>query len=87
MGGLDLLNTKKMNVALLLKWAWKLYQQDDSIWEKLIRAKYVDAENIFAGSGHGGSQFWKALHKIKHLFKAGTKHEMRNGIRTNFYSD
>ncbi|KAK1693140.1 hypothetical protein QYE76_009837 [Lolium multiflorum] len=87
MGGLDLLNTKKMNVALLLKWVWKLYQPDGSIWANLIRAKYEDADNIFAGSGQGGSQFWKAIHKIKHFFKVGAKHEVRNGTRTSFWSD
>jgi hypothetical protein len=25
-GGLGLLNSRKMNIALLLKWIWKLYQ-------------------------------------------------------------
>jgi hypothetical protein len=28
-GGLGLLNTKKMNQALLLKWIWRLYQEED----------------------------------------------------------
>jgi hypothetical protein len=54
-GGLGLLNTKKMNLALLLKWAWRIYQEEDNIWSKLIRAKYQDADDIFSGSGQGGS--------------------------------
>ncbi|XP_071683220.1 uncharacterized protein [Lolium perenne] len=86
-GGLGLLNTTKMNLALLLKWIWRLYQDVDTIWARIIRAKYGDASDLFSGSGHGGSPFWKSLHKIKHLFKVGAKHEVRNGIRTNFRKD
>nr|XP_051208064.1 uncharacterized protein LOC127323999 [Lolium perenne] len=86
-GGLGLLNTKNMNLALLLKWIWRLYQDEDTIWTRIIRAKYVDASDLFSGFGHGGSPFWKSLHKIKHLFKVGAKHEVRNGIRTNFWKD
>jgi hypothetical protein len=66
-GGLGLLNTKKKNIALLLKWVWRIYQEEYTIWAKLIRAKYHDATDFFSGSGHGGSQFWKILHKVKHL--------------------
>ncbi|KAK1692879.1 hypothetical protein QYE76_009576 [Lolium multiflorum] len=86
-GGLGLLNTKKMNVALLLKWIWRLYQEEDTIWAHIIRAKYGDASDLFAGSGNGGSPFWKSLHKIKNLFKVGAKHKVRNGIRTSFWKD
>ena len=30
-GGLGLTNTKFMNKALMLKWVWKLYQEEDPI--------------------------------------------------------
>jgi hypothetical protein len=78
-GGLGLLNSKKMNIALMLKWVWKLFQ--------IIRAKYPSANNIFAGSGQGGSQFWRSLHKIKHLFKLGARHLVQDGNRTLFWMD
>ncbi|KAK1666246.1 hypothetical protein QYE76_054405 [Lolium multiflorum] len=76
-----------MNIALLSKWIWKLYQDDDSIWATIIRAKYRDADNLFEGSGQGGSQFWKSLHKIKHFFKLGAKHLIGDGRRTFFWTD
>ncbi|XP_051221697.1 uncharacterized mitochondrial protein AtMg00310-like [Lolium perenne] len=85
--GLCLLNTKKMNMALLSKWVWRLYQDEDTIWARIIRAKYADASDLFAGTSQGGSQFWKNLHKIKHLFKVGAKHEVKDGARTNFWMD
>jgi hypothetical protein len=79
LGGLGLLNTKKMNLALLLEWVCRIYQEEDTIWAKLIRAKYQDANDIFNRTGHEGSQFWKSIHKVKHLFKVGAKLLVRNG--------
>jgi hypothetical protein len=84
MGGLGLLNTKKMNLALLLKWVWKLYNEEDTIWSKIINAKYTDAEDLFSGTGQGGSQFWKSDHKVKHFFKIGAKHSVGDGRQTCF---
>jgi hypothetical protein len=60
LGGLGLLNTKKMNQSLLLKWVWRLYQEEDTIWAKLIRAKYHDANDIFSGNGQGARNFGRA---------------------------
>jgi hypothetical protein len=76
-----------MNIALMLKWVWKLFQPENPIWAQIIRAKYPSANNIFAGSGHGGSQFWRSLHKIKHLFKLGARHSVQDGNRTLFWMD
>jgi hypothetical protein len=86
-GGLGIINSKKMNIALLLKWVWKLYQSENPIWAQILRAKYPSSENIFAGSGHRGSQFWKSIHKIKHFFKLGAKHVINDGNRTLFWFD
>jgi hypothetical protein len=38
--GSGILNTKSMNIALMLKWIWKLYQGAEGLWADLIRAKY-----------------------------------------------
>jgi hypothetical protein len=86
-GGLGILNSRKMNVALMLKWVYKLYQNDNPIWKHILRAKYNSVDDIFADSGRGGSQFWRSLHKIKHLFKLGAKHVILNGRRTQFLLD
>jgi hypothetical protein len=76
-GGLGIINSKKMNVALMMKWIWKLLQGENSIWAQIISAKYVEARDIFSGMSHRGSPFWKSLHKIKHLFKLGARHQIR----------
>jgi hypothetical protein len=70
-----------MNVALMLKWIWSLFHEEDAIWAKLLRAKYL---SIFAGNSSGGSPFWQSLHKIKHFFKLGAAHVVVDGRRTLF---
>ena len=86
-GGLGLTNTKNMNKALMIKWIWKLFAGESSLWYRLIRAKYPEANNIFATTPQGGSQFWRSLHKIKHLFKLGARFVVSNGARTLFWLD
>jgi hypothetical protein len=76
-----------MNVALMLKWIWRLYHEEEAIWARLLRAKYSSASDIFAGNGAGGSPFWRSLHKIKHLFKLGAAHVVVDGRRTLFWLD
>jgi hypothetical protein len=34
-----------------------------------------------------GSQFWKGLHKVKHLFKWGEIHKVGDGKLTQFWND
>ena len=41
-GGRGITNSKIMNEALMLKWIWKIYQMEDTIWAEIIRAKYTD---------------------------------------------
>jgi hypothetical protein len=86
-GGRGLLNTKKMNVVLMLKWVWRLYQEENTIWATIIRDKYDEASDLSAGSSHGGSQLWKSLHKLKLYFQVGAKFAVQNGVHTIFCLD
>jgi hypothetical protein len=66
-GGLGVVNSRFMNIALMTKWIWRLFDpsEQDKLWFKLLQAKYVNSDNIFAASTQGGSQFWRSLNKIK----------------------
>jgi uncharacterized protein YqgQ len=46
-GGLGILNTRLMNIALMLKWIWKIYQGDMGLWADLINAKYLLGRDFF----------------------------------------
>ena len=57
-GGVGIINTKIMNECLLVKWIWKIHQEPDELWFKLIKAKYLDGCSFFTSKSKGGSQFW-----------------------------
>lgn len=84
-GGLGVTNTKKMNVALMLKWVWRmLTEQDDKLmWLQLLKAKY-GTRNFFASQAQGGSPFWRSLHRIKHLFGLGARFHLGDGVDIRF---
>jgi hypothetical protein len=68
-GGLGILNTRRMNEALMLKWIWKIYQNAQGLWAGLIRAKYLRDRDLFDKEvPTHGSQFWNAIQKIKWHF-------------------
>jgi hypothetical protein len=46
-GDLGIINTKIMNKCLLVKWIWKIYQQPDELWFKILKAKYLGEKNFF----------------------------------------
>jgi hypothetical protein len=46
---------------------------------RLVTTKYMRDDDFYKSKGGHGSQFWRSLHKIKHLFKWGVIHRVRNG--------
>jgi hypothetical protein len=48
-GGLGVLDLEKMNISLLAKWLWKLFNED-GIWQKNLRKKISPETNPLPGS-------------------------------------
>jgi hypothetical protein len=88
-GGLGVMNTKLMNISLMVKWIWRLFaeQPESSLWHRIISAKYPGAGNIFTASARHGSPFWRSLHKIKDFFKLGARYSLGNGEKIQFWTD
>jgi hypothetical protein len=57
-GGLGIINTRIMNECLLVKWIWRIVKGSDSLWYKLLQAKYMSDNNFFNSKVRGTSQFW-----------------------------
>ena len=86
-GGVGVINTRIMNDRLLVKWIWKIFQEPDTMWFRIIKAKYMREGCFFESSAKGGSQFWKGLHKVKHLFKWGPCFRLGMDITVNSSMD
>jgi hypothetical protein len=73
-GGLGVINSKMMNIALMAKWIWRILGEPDSdlLWLRLLKAKY-NVKDLFSSRPVGCSPFWHSIHKIKNLFKKGVR--------------
>lgn len=73
-----------MNDCLLVKWIWKIFQEPEELWFKLVKAKYMLEGSFFDSNVKGSSQFWQGLHKVKHLFKWVAIFRIGNGAHCKF---
>jgi hypothetical protein len=87
LGGLGIIDTNSMNECLLVKWIWKILQEPDTLWFKILKAKYLDGCSFLSSRSKGTSQFWQGLHKVKHLFKWGAIFKDGNGVNCQFWQD
>jgi hypothetical protein len=62
-------------------------QIERELMVRLVYAKYMQDGDFFKSRDAQSSQFWRSLHKVKHLFKWGTVHQVGNGGITKFWND
>uniref|UniRef100_A0A8I7BI37 Reverse transcriptase zinc-binding domain-containing protein n=1 Tax=Hordeum vulgare subsp. vulgare TaxID=112509 RepID=A0A8I7BI37_HORVV len=86
-GGLGILASRRMNVALMLRWVWRILQGDGGLWLQLIKAKYLRGRPLLACSLANGSQFWKSIQSIKHEIRLGLRISVGDGSGTQFWVD
>lgn len=69
-----------MNMALLAKLGWRLLQKPNSIWSRIMRAKYggnVEDVTIFEAK-QNASHIWKGMVWSSKLIKRGLRWLARN---------
>ncbi|KAI5009551.1 hypothetical protein ZWY2020_011688 [Hordeum vulgare] len=86
-GGLGIPASRRMNVALMLRWVWRILHGDGGLWLQLIEAKYLRGRPLLACSLAKGSQFWKSIQSIKHEIRLGLRFSVGDGSGTQFWLD
>ena len=88
LGGLGIINTRVMNICLLIKWWWKIMTVGaDVLWFSILKAKYFPNSNPMFAPARRGSQFWKALVKVRPIFLEHVKFCVGNGSAVRFWLD
>ena len=69
-GGLGLQTAKGRNVALLAKLNWRLHTERESLWARVLRAKYCNAQRLQSRNVRNlpCSQVWLAIKKEADTF-------------------
>jgi hypothetical protein len=94
-GGLGIKDLRLMNSSLLAKWRWKLLNEDNELWKRVILAKYGDnvlgSVSLVAEDYRTvGSVWWRDICRVDSglgwFSQAATK-KVGNGNSTKFWED
>ena len=86
-GGLGILDLDLQNRCLLSKWVFKLINED-GIWQRLLRNKYLRHKTITQVEHMpGDSHFWSGLMKAKNDLLRMGKLKVGDGSQTRFWED
>jgi hypothetical protein len=86
-GGVSIKNIRKLNISLLCKWWWKL-ENENGLWQEIVKAKYFSRSNIQNISHKlGDSPIWSDLLKIKPIYLQGRSIKIGNGANIRFWED
>uniref|UniRef100_A0A453SBR7 Uncharacterized protein n=1 Tax=Aegilops tauschii subsp. strangulata TaxID=200361 RepID=A0A453SBR7_AEGTS len=86
-GGLGIISSKRMNIALLSKWLWRITSGEGGLWLDIIRAKYFYGQGLAFAQRSGGSQFWQTIIQLMPALRLGSSISVGAGTTTLFGLD
>ncbi|CAL1374667.1 unnamed protein product [Linum trigynum] len=87
-GGLGFKNFHLFNVALIGKQVWRILENPDALWVRLLKGLYFGDGDFFSASkGRNGSWIWSGLCDTKEKLKMGLVKSIMSGNDTLFNSD
>jgi hypothetical protein len=83
-GGLGILDLDIMNISLLSKWLWKLFNEK-GVWQSILTGKYLRKNTLGqAVAKPGDSHFWQGLMDVKRPFWPCIRIKVGDGTKTKF---
>nr|XP_040254102.1 uncharacterized mitochondrial protein AtMg00310-like [Aegilops tauschii subsp. strangulata] len=86
-GGLGIMCSKRMNIALLSRWLWRISQGHGGLWLDIIRNKYLRGQPLAFCQRTGGSQFWQSVVQLLPVLRIGTSILVGSRAATLFWFD
>jgi hypothetical protein len=72
------------NKALLAKQCWRLWKEEDSITEKIMKGKYYPRGTVIdAQLGNKPSFIWRSIHYSRNLVQDGLIWRIRDGSKVH----
>ncbi|GJZ47663.1 RNA-directed DNA polymerase, eukaryota [Tanacetum coccineum] len=93
-GGLGVSSLFALNRALLMKWFWRFYSHNDSLWSRVIKAIYGDDGEVNKVSKYASRSCWRdIINEVRKLKDQGINMrdfmyiKVGNGETTKFWDD
>ncbi|KAF7128124.1 hypothetical protein RHSIM_Rhsim11G0009800 [Rhododendron simsii] len=87
-GGLGFRYFKCFNLALLAKQGWRLLQNPNAFWARLLKSLYFPNGNFMeALIGSRPSWAWASILQGRELLMKGTRWQIHNGVSVDFWVD
>ena len=88
-GGLGIQEGRAKNIALLSKLNWRMYQEQETPWAKVILSKYCSSSRVRLRDSEKlpSSPNWKAINLDFPTFKKGIFWGIGNGSGVNVWVD
>ena len=87
-GGLELNNMKHRNQAILAKLCWRLANEQESPWARMLATKYLSPRRITKeGRKLPCSSIWTACKKGDPVYVKGLKWSVKNGESIKVWKD
>ncbi|CAN1848206.1 Putative ribonuclease H protein At1g65750 [Linum perenne] len=84
-GGLGFRSFKEFNLAHLAKLCWRIVQQPEALWVRVLKALYFPRNEFFEASGHHRpSWIWGSILKGRTALLKGLRKHIGNGCDTRF---
>lgn len=88
LGGLGFRRFKDINSTLLAKLGWKLALGVDSLWCRVLKAKYLKRNSFFEVHKTSGMSFvWQGIISSRHSLKKRVCYKIGNGLTINPWTD
>ncbi|XP_050386353.1 uncharacterized protein LOC126802719 [Argentina anserina] len=87
-GGLGFRDIHILNMSLLAKQCWRLVQEPDSLWARIMKARYFPDCSIFeATKGYRASWSWASIIEARDLLVKGGCWQVENGQSINIWGN
>ncbi|XP_056697878.1 uncharacterized protein [Spinacia oleracea] len=88
-GGLGLRRTYPLNRAFIAKLGWKILTEENNLWVKIMRKKYLQNNNSFftVKKKTRDSVIWNHILNQREILRKGIRWRLGNGKSINFWRD
>ena len=86
-GGLGIRYARLVNVALLGKLSWRVFNNEEAMWVSVLKSKYVSMSELSTRLKNTDSPIWKGIIRSFAKVQSFSNWRVRNGEKISLWFD